>query len=99
MPTPAPRAAPRRSPMSRIIRLFRPYWRSAILVGIAVVGAATLGLANPLLVRQIIDRALPSHDLRLLGLLTGSMVAITLLGGAIDTLETYETTRVGQRVM
>src|SRR5256885_16555076 len=85
--------------LGRVIRLFRPYWRSAILVAVAVAAAATLGLANPLLVRQIIDRALPSHDLRLLGLLTGAMVAITLLAGAIDTLETWETTRVGQRGM
>jgi ATP-binding cassette subfamily B protein len=85
--------------MMRVIRLFRPYWKSAILVALLVAGAATLGLANPLLVRRIIDHALPSHDLRLLGLLTGAMVAITLVGGALDTLETYETTRVGQRVM
>jgi ATP-binding cassette, subfamily B, bacterial len=85
--------------LGRVIRLFRPYWKSAILVAVSVVAAATLGLANPLLVRQIIDHALPAHDLRQLGILAGAMVAITLVGGAIDTLETYETTRVGQRVM
>jgi ATP-binding cassette, subfamily B, bacterial len=89
----------KRASLGAVVRLFRPYWKSAILVAIAVACAATLGLANPLLVRQIIDRALPQHDLKLLGLLAGAMVAITLISGAIDTLETYETTRVGQRVM
>jgi ATP-binding cassette subfamily B protein len=89
----------KRATIGRVIGLFRPYWKSAILVVIAVAGASTLGLANPLLVRQIIDRALPAHDLRLLGFLCSAMVALTLAGGAIDTLETYETTRVGQRVM
>ncbi len=95
-----PEAKPvKRVTLGRVIGLFRPYWRSAILVAVAVACAATLGLANPLLVRQIIDRALPSHDLHLLGLLAGAMVGITLVAGGIDTLETYETTRVGQRVM
>jgi ATP-binding cassette subfamily B protein len=82
-----------------VARLFRPYWRSAILVAVAVSCAATLGLANPLLVRQIIDQALPGKNLELLAMLAGAMVAVTLIAGAIDTLETYESTRVGQRVM
>jgi ATP-binding cassette subfamily B protein len=85
--------------IGRVIGLFRPYWKSAILVAISVTAASVLGLANPLLVRQIIDHALPAHDLHLLLLLACAMVAITLVSGAIDTLETYETTRVGQRVM
>jgi ATP-binding cassette, subfamily B, bacterial len=89
----------RRATLGRVVRLFRPYWRSAILVAIAVACASTLSLANPLLVRQIIDRALPTHDMHLLLLLALAMVGVTLVAGGIDTLETYETTRVGQRVM
>jgi ATP-binding cassette subfamily B protein len=89
----------KRATIGRITGLFRPYWKSAILVAVAVAAASVLGLANPLLVRQIIDRALPTHDMHLLLMLAGAMVAITLVSGGIDTLETYETTRVGQRVM
>jgi ATP-binding cassette subfamily B protein len=98
MGEPAKRPA-RNGLMRRVARLFRPYWRSAILVGLAVLCASTLGLATPLLVRQVIDRAIPARDLTLLLLCTSAMVAVTLLAGAIDTLETYETTRIGQRVM
>ncbi|HZS41520.1 MAG TPA: ABC transporter ATP-binding protein [Polyangia bacterium] len=89
----------RRATLTRVARSFAPYWQRGLLVGIAVVGTSVLGLANPLLVRQIIDRALPAHDLKLLAILAAGMVAVTLLSGAIDTLETWQTTLVGQRVM
>ena len=88
-----------RATLARVLGCFRPYWKRGALVGVAVAATSVLGLANPLLVRQIIDHALPARDLRLLGLLASAMVAVTLLAGAIDTFETYQTTLVGQRVM
>jgi ATP-binding cassette subfamily B protein len=100
--TPAPRPAVTPSPRvaaRRLLGLFRPYWRSTILVVIAVIVVAVLGLASPLLVRAIIDQAIARGDLRLLGLLCGAMVGVTLLAGAVDTAETWLTTRMGQRVM
>ncbi len=83
----------------RVVGCFRPYWKRGIVVAATIVGTATLGLLNPLIVRQIIDRALPARDLKLLAILASGMVAVTLLSGAIDTFETWQTTMVGQRVM
>ncbi|HEY3355089.1 MAG TPA: ABC transporter ATP-binding protein [Polyangia bacterium] len=102
---PAPPAAPpagtpiRRVTVRRLLGLFRPYWRSAILVILAVVVVAVLGLANPLLVRAIIDKAIARGDRGLLLLLCGAMIGVTLVIGAVDTAETWMTTRMGQRVM
>jgi ATP-binding cassette subfamily B protein len=92
-----PRA--RRATVGRVIGCFRPYWKRGSIVSLAVGATAVLGLVNPLLVRRIIDRALPSRDMGELMLLACAMVAVTLLSGAIDTFETYQTTLVGQRVM
>jgi ATP-binding cassette, subfamily B, bacterial len=83
----------------RVMGCFRPYWKRGFVVAIAVVATSTLGLANPLLVRQIIDYAIPGKDMGLLLLFAAGMVAVTLLSGAIDTFETYQTTRIGQHVM
>jgi ATP-binding cassette, subfamily B, bacterial len=94
----APRPV-RRVTVKRLLGLFRPYWRSGGLVVLAVLVVAVAGLANPLLVRAIIDRAIARGDLALLGLLCGAMVGVTLLIGAVDTAETWLTTRMGQRVM
>src|SRR5438128_1403294 len=99
MPPDAPAAPIRRATLSRVVKSFHPYWRRGLVVGLAVVGTSVLGLANPLLIRRIIDHALPSHDLRQLALLAAAMVGVTLFSGAIDTFETYQTTIVGQRVM
>ncbi len=98
MPPDAPKPT-RAATLRRVVGCFRPYWKRGLLVALAVGATSVLGLANPLIVRQIIDRALPQHDLHLLGLLAAGMVAVTLLSGAIDTLETWQTTLVGQRVM
>ncbi len=83
----------------RVVGSFRPYWRSGILVGFAVILTSMTGLINPLIVRKIIDKAIPDHDLHLLGILAGSMVVVTISGGIIETCETYFTTLIGQRVM
>src|SRR5262245_4417146 len=89
----------RRATLARVVGCFRPYWKRGIWVALSVGVASTLGLGNPLLVRQIIDHALPERDFQLLALLAGAMVGVTILAGAIDTFETYQTTLVGQRVM
>ncbi len=83
----------------RVVATFRAHWPKAALVALTGVIASTTGLASPLLVRAIIDRALPEHDMRLLLLLCGGMLTMTVLSGVIDTGQTYLSTRVGQEMM
>jgi ATP-binding cassette subfamily B protein len=71
----------------------------ALLVAITGAVASTTNLASPLLIKAIIDRALPNHDMHLLMLLCGAMIAMTIVSGAIDTGQTYFSTRVGQEMM
>ncbi len=89
----------RRALILRVVGCFAPYWRSSLLVALAVVVSSVLGLGTPLLVRTIIDRAIPEHNFSLLGVLALAMIGLTVLSGAIDTGETYLTTLIGQRVM
>mgnify|MGYP003889244105 CR=1 FL=1 len=70
-----------------------------MVVAVSVGAASVLGLASPLFVRGIIDHAIPERNLHLLMLLAAAMVTVTILSGAIDTFETYQTTVVGQEVM
>jgi ATP-binding cassette subfamily B protein len=101
--TPAkPDDAPRkvsRATIVRVIACFRPHVAKVALVGLSLLFTSSVGLLNPLLVRAMIDHAIPSHDLGLLVRLAGAMVAVTIFGGALDTGETYLATLVGQRVM
>ncbi len=61
--------------------------------------ATAAGLAAPFLLREIIDVALPRGDVRLLGLLAGSLVGLAALGAGIGVLQALVTAKVGQELM
>jgi ATP-binding cassette subfamily B protein len=88
----------------RVAHLFRPYrGRVAIVVG-AILLASAIGVANPLLIKVVFDKALfpPGEDgpnLTLLYVLAGLMIGLAILGGIISVAQTYLTSVIGQRVM
>lgn len=89
------------SPVSlrRVARLFAPH-RSALTVVVAlIVLSSTVSLAQPFLVRHVIDEALPRQDVRLLLTLVGAMLAVAIATAAIGVVQTWLSTSVGQQVM
>ena len=98
---PRDRAQLAESPVSwsRLTALFRPHLGSLVVVGLAVVAASLIGLAQPFLLRAIIDDALPHRDTRLLGWAVGGMIAVAVLTGVLGVLQTWLATTMGQRVM
>ncbi len=85
--------------LKRMLKYFTPYWPRwiAILVCLAVISA--LGIIPPLLVRGILDDAIPDENVRLLYMLVGAMVGITIVSGLINVLQTWLSETVGQRIM
>ena len=100
-PDPADRRQLADSPVSlrRIARLFAPHRATlSVVVGLIVV-SSTVGLAQPFLVRHIIDVALPEQDPRLLLLCVGAMLGVAVASAVIGVVQTWLSTSVGQRVM
>ncbi|SDC98040.1 ATP-binding cassette, subfamily B [Nocardioides lianchengensis] len=103
--TPDSRRADRRqlaeSPVSlrRIARLFAPYRRRLAVVVALIVVSSLVGLAQPFLVRHVIDEALPRQDVRLLLLLVTGMVGVAVATAALGVAQTWLSTTVGQQVM
>jgi len=102
----APEARPRDEAalLRRIGGLLRPYAPKLVLVGIAIVVSALLGIITPFLTQATFDRALFPADgsgvnLPLLWWLVAGMVAVPLLSSAIGVGQTYLTTTVGSRAM
>ncbi len=89
------------SPVSlrRIGRLFAPHLAQLATVVALIVASSVIGLAQPFLVRGIIDDALPGQDVDLLLLLIGGMIAVAVATSAIGVVQTWLSTAVGQRVM
>ena len=85
--------------LRRIGRLFTPYrWQLAIVTAI-IVASSIVGLASPFLLRAVIDTALPARNLRLLAWLVIGMVAVAAVTSAFGVVQTWISTKVGQRVM
>ncbi len=89
------------SPVSaaRVAALFKPHAGALAIVIAAVVAASIVGLAQPFLLRAVIDDALPNRDTTLLAWLVGGMVLVAILTAVLGVVQTWLATTMGQRVM
>jgi ATP-binding cassette, subfamily B, bacterial len=105
----APSSEPRKpvgpAPVRRLLRLFEPYRAQVALAVLAILVTSGLGVANPLLIREVFDRALfcgsagGCPNLPLLYELVALMIVIPLVSSLIGLGQTLITNQVGQRVM
>ncbi|TCP54648.1 ATP-binding cassette subfamily B protein [Tumebacillus sp. BK434] len=83
----------------RIYRYFLPYWKLLAGVVFCILAAAGLGLLQPLLIKWIVDTAIPDGNLSMLNILAVAMVLAAMLQGLIGVMQTYLNSRIGQGVM
>jgi ATP-binding cassette subfamily B protein len=83
----------------RIIAFFRPYRLQVGVVVVAILATSLLGLINPILLKLLIDDALPNKDFGRLNLYVGLMIALPILTGLIGIGQSYLNNAIGQRVM
>ncbi|WP_305080829.1 ABC transporter ATP-binding protein [Pseudonocardia sp. TRM90224] len=97
--TAAEKALAREVSLRRIFRLFTPHRWPLTVVTTLIIASSVVGMASPFLLREAIDVALPERDVTLLIWLTSGMVAVAALTAAFGVLQTWISTRVGQRIM
>jgi len=84
--------------MKRVLSYARPYrWQ---LVGMLLIILITTGLAllTPLLMRNLIDVALPNKDMNRLVVVTLGLLAIPLISAGVTVLQRYLNSAVGEGV-
>jgi ATP-binding cassette, subfamily B, bacterial len=86
-------------PLSRVLALFRPHRGRVAIVVVIIVVTSVVALAQPFLVREVVDVALPQQDPRLLLTAVGAMVAVAVVTQLLGVVQTWLSTQVGQRVM
>ena len=91
--------AVRKANLRRIVRLFRPYGRTLLVVNALIFVSAALGVIPAFLLRQVLDVAIPDERVGLLTALVAGMVAIPVVTGALGVWQTLLSNRVGQSVM
>ena len=89
------------SPVSarRLAGLFRSYRGPLLAVVAMIVVSSLVSIAQPFLVRAVIDNALPNRDLRLLVWLVVAMLGVAVAVQAIGVWQTLLSTRVGEGIM
>ncbi|PQZ86422.1 multidrug ABC transporter ATP-binding protein [Arthrobacter sp. MYb227] len=85
--------------LSRIAELFKPHKITIMIVVLLISAASIIGLAQPFLIRAIIDDALPHQNVALLAWLSGGLVAVAAASAAIGVVQTWMATKMGQKVM
>lgn len=83
----------------RIIGYFKPYWREAVAILVVISIIALMGIVPPLLIRALVDDAIPHKDLALLNGLAIGMIALPIVSGLLGVLETYLDERLSQGIM
>jgi ATP-binding cassette subfamily B protein len=90
---------PTRRDFARIASYLLPAWRPSALILFCILVTSVLGLVPPLLIRDLIDRAIPERDGVLLNWLIAGMIGIPLVTGLIGVWMNYLVTVMSQGVM
>ncbi len=97
--TPAEKSQARSVSLRRIGRLFAPYKRTLLIVIAIIVASSIISMASPFLLRAVIDRALPQRDVTLLVWLVLGMVAVAAVTSSFGVVQTWLSSKIGQRIM
>jgi len=73
----------------RILKYFIPYTKQMILAVLAILITALLGVIPPILIKNILDTALPQKNITLLGILILTSICITVILGLVQVGQTY----------
>jgi len=88
-----------RSLLRRVAQYARPYWVSAALMLGTIAITSALGLAPPLLYRDLIDNAIPNRDMTRLNWLAVGMIAIPIVSGLISVWQRFLSASVGEGII
>ncbi|MEU8813736.1 ABC transporter ATP-binding protein [Actinoplanes sp. NPDC048796] len=83
----------------RIAARFRPHRRAVLLAVTLMAVSVGLSAGSQLLLRRLIDEALPRHDVTAVGWLCGGMLAAGVIGTLASVGQTALTHRTGLRVV
>lgn len=83
----------------RILQLFKRYWgQIMVIIGLALL-AALIGLIPPLVMKEIIDTAIPQGRVKLLSVMALMMILLPVLSGVLGVWQNHLNTKVTQGVI
>ncbi len=83
----------------RVLGYARPYRVKIALVLLLILISSVLGLVSPLLIRQLLDTAVPQKDVRLLDMLAIGLILIPIANAVIGVIQRYLNASIGEGVI
>ncbi|KIQ20442.1 multidrug ABC transporter ATP-binding protein [Rhodococcus sp. Leaf7] len=87
------------APLGRVVSLFRPYRGRVAAVSAVITLSAIVALGSPLLLRDMLDHAIPNADVALVTILAGGMIAIAVITSCLGVAQTWMSNSIGQALM
>ncbi|MCJ7726056.1 MAG: ABC transporter ATP-binding protein, partial [Acidimicrobiia bacterium] len=88
-----------RALLSRVVGYARPYWGLLATVLVTIVVITAVSLLPPLLMRDLLDRAIPDKNLGRVTFLGLAMVAVPLVNGIIGVLQRWASAKAGEGII
>ena len=85
--------------ISRIVKYFIPYWKQVLLALTSIIITSVLGVVPPILIKDIIDKALPQKSLKLLGMFVFISLGTTILLSLLQVGQSYLNTWISKRII
>ncbi len=85
-----------RALVRRVLRMARPYRRQLVGFLIAVVAGAIVGAIPPLLLKTLLDTAVPDKDVTLVTALAAGAVALAIASATFSLFQRYFSARIGE---
>ncbi|MGE3268995.1 MAG: ABC transporter ATP-binding protein [Chloroflexota bacterium] len=85
--------------LRRVTTYARPYSGRIIVMLLTILAITGLTLVPPLLMRALIDDALPNRDFGKLNLLAAGMVLVPLINGLIGVLQRFVSAQIGEGII
>jgi|tagenome__1003787_1003787.scaffolds.fasta_scaffold20966754_3 ATP-binding cassette subfamily B protein len=83
----------------RALAFVAPYWRGFVFVTLLGLLSTAVALAQPYISRLLIDDALLRHNMTALGKIAALMVAVTIVGFAVNIASSYRYVRLSAEVL
>lgn len=93
------RPAVSRSLLQRVWHFARPYTKQVLLLLVTIFIITGLSLLPPLLIRDLLDNAIPNRNVSRLNLLALGMVAVPLINGLVGVLQRRISASIGEGVI
>jgi len=94
-----PDARERRRLFRRMFRYILPYRAQTLLIVLVLMASSAVALVPPLMIRDILDTAIPKKDLSLIVVFALTMLVAPIVGGLLSVLQNYLSAVISQRIM